>query len=124
MAARPTPRYYVLHGEDELTRSETLADLKSTFVSNVSRVLSFGLFLPFMAYGVWLSVRESAADNLPSWLRRPEALWLAFFLVHNATYLAVWGAPRYRLPTDSVMVIFAALALVRIGQRVSGLKES
>jgi DNA polymerase-3 subunit delta len=28
MAARPTPRYYILHGEDELTRTETLTRLK------------------------------------------------------------------------------------------------
>ncbi len=29
MAARPTPRYYILHGQDELTRSETLDSLKA-----------------------------------------------------------------------------------------------
>jgi DNA polymerase-3 subunit delta len=28
MTARPTPRYYILHGEDELTRSETLSSLR------------------------------------------------------------------------------------------------
>ncbi len=29
MATRPTPRYYILHGEDELARSETLDKLKA-----------------------------------------------------------------------------------------------
>jgi DNA polymerase-3 subunit delta len=29
MAAQPTPRYYILHGEDELSCSETLDDLRS-----------------------------------------------------------------------------------------------
>ena len=29
MTARPTPRYYVLHGEDELARSEALKTLRN-----------------------------------------------------------------------------------------------
>jgi hypothetical protein len=90
---------------------------RSSLLSNVSRVGSFGLFLPFMIYGSWLAFRESRARNLSGWLRTSPALWVAFFLLYNGLHVAIWGSPRYRLPTDAVMVVFAGLALARLGER-------
>ena len=92
----------------------------SSLLSNVSRVGSFGLFLPFMLYGSWLAMREWRSQGLGSFLVVPTALWLVFCLVYNGIYVAVWGSPRYRLPTDTVMVIFAGLALVRLGENGAG----
>lgn len=46
----------------------------------------------------------------------PVALWLGFFLFYNAIHLASWASIRYRLPTDAVMLIFAGLALTRVGE--------
>jgi hypothetical protein len=96
----------------------------SGFVSNVSRVGSYGLFLPFMLAGVVMGVRESwKSCEIPSsnlqllacWLRTEVALWLGFVVAYNFMHLVSWAGIRYRLPTDAVMVLFAGLALARLG---------
>jgi hypothetical protein len=99
---------------------------KSDLVSNLSRLFSFGVLLPFMAYGIIAAIRMpmygSAASSIinnhldrwnrfTAWLKTPVALWLAFFLVYTGLHLASWASTRYRLPTDAVTIIFAGLAL-------------
>jgi len=74
-------------------------------INNIGRVLSFGLFLPFFAYGLWLSRLE--------W-RRFSLLYL-FIGFYTLMHLLTWSMVRYRLPVDGVLIIFAAIALLKLG---------
>jgi 4-amino-4-deoxy-L-arabinose transferase-like glycosyltransferase len=73
----------------------------SGVVSNVSRVLSFGLFLPFMLYGLVRAARD--------W-RRWSLLYL-FVAVYTLIHLLSWPSPRYRLPMDAVLIVFAGVTI-------------
>lgn len=77
---------------------------ETILVNNVGRVVSFGLFLPFMLYGLWLS-----RDR---W-RELQLLYL-FMIFYTVLHLLTWAMIRYRLPVDAVLLIFAALALARL----------
>jgi hypothetical protein len=81
---------------------------ESSLVSNLMRVLSFGLYLPFFLYGLVLSLRQA---------RRFSLLYL-FVLVFSAMHILIWASVRYRLPIDAVMMPFAAMALVDITRRL------
>jgi 4-amino-4-deoxy-L-arabinose transferase-like glycosyltransferase len=92
-------------------------------VSNLSRVLSFGLFLPFMLYGLWLGVRQSrpqrqAEGGRFARLAAPDVLLYLFVLLYTAIHLLSWALVRYRLPVDSVLLVFAGAALVTLAQRL------
>jgi len=80
----------------------------SSLISNLSRLFSFTLYFPFMLYGLYLSRRQWRACL-------PLYLYVAFDSVLS---LISWSAPRYRLPSDAVMMVFAALALGTLGERV------
>jgi len=104
---------------------------KSDLMSNLSRLFSFGLLLPFMVYGIIAAIRTPAAGSSQSlitdhpdrracftaWLKTPAALWLAFIVVYTVLHLASWAAIRYRLPTDGVAIIFAGLAIAELAPR-------
>lgn len=79
----------------------------SGLTSNLSRVFSFGLFLPLMLYGLIHSLR---------YCRSGEMLLLYLFMAsYTAIHLLSWALIRYRLPIDAVLLIFAGLAVVEIG---------
>ena len=89
-------------------------------ISNISRVLSFGLYLPFMLYGLYLSVRllRSRSDhnqtpNLPI-----TALLYLYAFVYSGIHLLSWAMHRYRLPVDAVLMVFVGLAWVDLGERI------
>lgn len=77
-------------------------------INNLGRVLSFGIMLPFMLYGLYLSFSE--------W-RRVLPLYL-FLIIHLGVYLVSWVMIRYRIPADTVLLVFAGLALSKIGERL------
>ncbi len=79
----------------------------SSWISNLNRVLSFGLFLPFMLFGLGLSVLR--------W--RSFVVLYLFVLIHTGTYLLSWPSPRYRLPVDAVLIVFAGLALLELAKQ-------
>lgn len=81
----------------------------SGLTSNLSRVLSFGLALPFMLLGTALWIRDVAKKILDP---VPGALLLLFALVFSAIHLLSWALIRYRLPVDAVMLVFAAYGLL------------
>jgi 4-amino-4-deoxy-L-arabinose transferase-like glycosyltransferase len=85
----------------------------SSPISNLNRVLSFGLYLPFMAVGLWLS--------FPYW-RRFLPLYL-FAVIHSGIYLLTWPSPRYRLPVDAVLMICAGLAVVELVKQAAALRR-
>ena len=65
MAAHSTPRYYILHGEDELTRSETLADLKARLGSPELAALNTTVF-----DDVKLAELRNTCDTVPFMTQR------------------------------------------------------
>ncbi len=78
-------------------------DPASGAISNVTRVASFGLILPFMIYG-----------TLRTLVKRPTpSAWLLvlFVITYTGMHLLSWALIRYRLPVDAVMVIFASVAV-------------
>jgi hypothetical protein len=105
----------------------------SSLLSNVSRVLSFGLFLPFMIYGLVLTCRgflrirmnniEIRSHNQPSAVRwgsliYNQVLLVLFVCIYTFIHLASWANVRYRLPVDALLIIFAAYGIHTILQKV------
>jgi 4-amino-4-deoxy-L-arabinose transferase-like glycosyltransferase len=87
----------------------------SGFVSNLSRVASFGLFLPFMLFGLG----RTLLYRFPDWRARlasPFTLVYLFALVYTGIHVLTWTLVRYRLPIDALLVQFAALAFFKIGE--------
>ncbi|MCA9897851.1 MAG: hypothetical protein H6654_01280 [Ardenticatenaceae bacterium] len=95
----------------------------SGMVSNLSRVGSFGIFLPFMVYGLFLTLRRSFA----SWgerLASPLTLLYLFMLVYTGIHLLTWTLIRYRIPVDAILVIFASYGLLDLVERVWARRRS
>jgi 4-amino-4-deoxy-L-arabinose transferase-like glycosyltransferase len=96
-----------------LTLNKTLEYFKfwpsseSSQISNLNRVLSFGLYLPFMFLGLCLSFSR--------W--RSFVVLYLFIVIHTGVHLLSWPAPRYRLPVDAVSMVFAALALLELARQ-------
>ena len=81
---------------------------ESSRISNLNRVLSFGLYLPFMVIGLGLSVSR--------W-RNFVPLYL-FMVIHTGIHLLSWPSPRYRLPVDAVLMVFAGLTLIELAKQL------
>jgi len=79
---------------------------QSSALSNLARTLSFALYAPFMLLGLIVSFKGWRACML-------LYMYLAFDTV---LHLSSWAAPRYRLPSDTILMVFAALCLVRLAQ--------
>lgn len=93
----------------------------SSTLSNISRIGSFGLFLPFMLYGLWLSVKAKAGQQGNRFLNllfSPQGLLMLFAIVYSAVHILTWTLIRYRLPVDAALIPFAGLALVELTQRI------
>lgn len=80
----------------------------SLALSNVVRVLSFGVALPFMLWGLAL--------GLGRW--RSWSLLYLFVLIYTGIHLLSWALVRYRLPVDAVLLVFAAAALEDLRRRL------
>jgi hypothetical protein len=82
----------------------------TTLLHNIGRVGSFGLFLPFILYGLYLATQNSRLITRNSLL----FLFVAFYtLLHVLT----WAMVRYRLPVDAVLIVLAAMALLDLYTR-------
>jgi hypothetical protein len=97
----------------------------TTLLHNLGRTGSFGLFLPFMLYGLWLALRRAGLraswEAWASFSTTPLALALLFIAFYSLLHILTWAMPRYRLPVDAVALPFAALALVQIARFGLGL---
>jgi len=80
----------------------------TSLFNNIGRVVSFGLFLPIMLLGLWVSRHD--------W-RRYTLLYL-FMAFYAVMHLLTWSMIRYRLPIDAVLMLFAAMGLMAIIQRL------
>jgi hypothetical protein len=96
---------------------------ESSLISNLSRVGSFGLFLPFMIYGLVRSLTNRRI-KLVEKIAQPTTLLLMLMLVYTAIHLLTWALIRYRLPVDAILVIFAGYALVDLYQRFFPFKQA
>jgi 4-amino-4-deoxy-L-arabinose transferase-like glycosyltransferase len=86
---------------------------ESSFISNLARVGSFGLFLPFMLAGIVLAIGRWAVRQrqAPS---APETLLLLFVTVYSGIHLLSWSLVRYRLPVDAALIPFAGFAVQKL----------
>jgi hypothetical protein len=112
---RENPRRYLLLS---LSRAKEYfkfwPSAESSFPSNLVRVLSFGLFLPFMALG--LAVTSAAflhkqTRPMMDFRRFPgngHLLLCLFISTYTVIHLLTWTLIRYRLPLDSVLILYAA----------------
>lgn len=89
----------------------------SNVVSNLSRVGSFALFLPFMLYGLWRSFRLIQKPDYPGQTADILLLYL-LMIVYTAVHLASWTLIRYRLPVDVILLIFAALGIYGVVNKI------
>lgn len=89
----------------------------SGMLSNISRIGSFGIMLPFMLYGLFLGARRT--KSFMNFLVSPQGLLILFALVYSGVHILTWTLIRYRLPVDAVLIPFAGLALLDIAQRLS-----
>jgi hypothetical protein len=86
---------------------------ESGSLSNLARIASFGLALPFMLYGLWLSARHLQNTQVPNQRAQIMLLFL-FAVVYAGLHLVSWALIRYRLPIDTVLIIFAGLGIADI----------
>lgn len=89
----------------------------SSVLSNISRIGSFGVFLPFMLYGLFLGIRKS--NGFWSLLFSPQGLLILFALIYSGVHILTWTLVRYRLPVDAVLIPFAGLALLDVAERLT-----
>jgi hypothetical protein len=90
---------------------------ESSMLSNISRIGSFGLFLPFMLYGLFVGIKTG--NGVWNLLFSPSGLLMLFALVYSCAHILTWTLIRYRLPVDAVLIPFAALALNDVYQRLA-----
>lgn len=81
---------------------------ESSTMSNISRLLSYALYLPFFLYGLYLSRYN--------W-RRCSLLYL-FAVIYSTMHILTWASIRYRIPIDAAFMPFAALAVVDLASRI------
>lgn len=93
----------------------------STLISNISRVASFGVMLPFMLYGLILAGRRVLLKDgsfILNLFSSNVGLLVLFALFYTGIHVLTWALIRYRLPVDAVMIPFAALALLHLLEKV------
>ncbi len=89
----------------------------SGWVSNISRVGSFGLMLPLMVVGLWHANREpSGSHSARSHPAQSRQLLYLFIIIYTGVHLSTWALIRYRLPVDAILVLFAAHGTTKLAQ--------
>jgi Dolichyl-phosphate-mannose-protein mannosyltransferase len=82
--------------------------------SNLVRVLSFGLCLPFLLSGVLIALFHTLCreQNIEPHSRPAAVLLLLVSGIYGLIHLLTWTLVRYRLPIDAILMPFAALSMV------------
>lgn len=83
----------------------------SSILSNLSRLASFGILLPFMICGT-VSTLLGFKDNFS--ISSPKILLLVFVVIYSLIHIFTWTLIRYRLPVDAVLILFAAIGIQNI----------
>jgi hypothetical protein len=97
----------------------------SSMISNLSRVGSFGLFLPFMLYGLVLAIVHvwKSRAQVGDWAgNRPHlesvVFLVGFMALYTSMHLLTWALIRYRLPVDAALLLFAGYGVADLLRRV------
>lgn len=90
----------------------------SSLISNISRVFSFGIMLPFMLYGM-ISILLKRSEKARRKWNSPAVMLMLFSLIYTGIHVLTWTLIRYRLPIDAVLLIFAGYALADIYQKIA-----
>jgi hypothetical protein len=85
----------------------------SSLISNISRIGSFGIGLPFMLYGLWRAL-VSDWKSRSMYEKWGIALLVLFVLGYTGIHLLSWALIRYRLPVDAVLLVFAAFGIEKL----------
>lgn len=90
----------------------------SSALSNLTRVGSFGLALPFMlaGLGLWAADWLSPEQRADAWR---ASLLVVFIVAFSLIHLLSWALNRYRLPVDAVGLLFAGRAVIALGRRMA-----
>lgn len=103
-------RYLLLSLGRTVDYFEFWPSAESSLVSNIARVISFGVMWPFMAFGFFYHMRRAF---------RSEILILYLFvLFYTVIHLLTWTLIRYRLPIDAVSLPFAAFSLLALLEKL------
>ena len=118
------PRRYALLSLSRVTEYfKFWPSRQSGLISNITRVSSFGLFLPWMLYGLWRSrtcfhhPSHSPPASRMVHLSSPIVLAYLFLTIYTGIHLLSWALIRYRLPVDAVLILFAAYGLADVFAR-------
>jgi hypothetical protein len=84
--------------------------------SNFVRMLSFGLFLPFLVAGVVLTMLRPLPESAPG--RSSALLLLSVAALYSLIHLLTWTLVRYRLPLDAVTMPFVGVSIVALFSRL------
>ncbi|GAP13479.1 dolichyl-phosphate-mannose-protein mannosyltransferase [Longilinea arvoryzae] len=87
---------------------EFLPSSDSGTISNLSRVLSFGILWPFMLAGLIMAWRKRSHRFWDA-LASPKFLLVLFALVYTVIHVLTWTLIRYRLPVDATLLVFAGV---------------
>ncbi len=85
-------------------------------LSNLARVGSYGLVLPFMLYGAIKAMTARGAARLH--LDSSASILLIFGLVYSLIHILMWTLVRYRLPVDAVFLSFAGYGIASLAERL------
>ena len=88
---------------------------ESSTVSNLARVMSFGLLWPIMLFG--LLAAFFGPERRPGGLASPAGLLALFVLVYSVIHVLSWALVRYRLPVDAVLLVFAGSGFELLGRK-------
>jgi 4-amino-4-deoxy-L-arabinose transferase-like glycosyltransferase len=91
----------------------------SSLISNISRITSIGLLLPFMLYGLALSFSQKRRTS-ESLISSPVFLLYLFIAFYTLIHILSWALIRYRLPVDAVLLVFAGLSFLEIFRFLRG----
>jgi 4-amino-4-deoxy-L-arabinose transferase-like glycosyltransferase len=94
----------------------------SGLVSNLSRVGSFGILLPFMLHGLWMSF-SYLKEPVYAGQRANLLIIYMFILVYALVHLLTWTLIRYRLPIDAFLLFFSALSIQKLTGRIFYFEE-
>jgi hypothetical protein len=109
-------RYFLLSASRMSEYFKFWPSSESGIASNIARVGSFGVVLPFTLYGVWVAT-TLAWRSRNRYQQAAIILLFSFCLIYTAIHLLTWALIRYRLPVDAVLLIFAAVGMAALASR-------
>ena len=83
-------------------------------ISNIARIVSFGILWPFMLYGFLLTI---FSRKFGFSIESPIFLLGSYAVIYSIIHLLTWALIRYRLPVDAVMLLFAGVAVYDLYHR-------